>query len=394
MDDSVDRWRDYFKTSNSDVVEIIDKTIIVATVDCPKKLWARGGRLAELSFSGCFHVVVICKLDFKYVVYQLSPRVKGEEAAEMMMSLNESLKSDVDDSVCCNKTKFSCIRDDKANWDPHGYGELEALTSKDVLRNFEVFADEETEIGKAVNSLRKHESKRIQHLVRELICGWRLVGNEYVKTAEPLSGIVLSDPEDNNGEFNKSQESRKPPEPKQIIAKWQEQPVKGQSDLTKETPCPQIKKHETIMKTVKANEESVSRKPIKPNGLLKLDNEAKIPTKSDMSAVQRKPAPSTEKPKVADEDAYKLKLEATKRKLHERYQKAEIAKRQRTIQIVQVKAIPVQGAGQNNTHGRFATNGIRQLGSRCRYMCGSSFFDMVEGFPASPSSSDRKFISR
>lgn len=51
--DSIDRWRDYFKTSNSDVVEIIDKAIIVAAVDCPKKLWASGGRLAELPFSGC-----------------------------------------------------------------------------------------------------------------------------------------------------------------------------------------------------------------------------------------------------------------------------------------------------------------------------------------------------
>lgn len=72
----------------------------------------------------------------------LSPRFKGEEAAEMMMSSNESLKSDVDDGVCCNETKFSCIRDDKANWDQQGHGELEALTSKGVLRNFEVFADE------------------------------------------------------------------------------------------------------------------------------------------------------------------------------------------------------------------------------------------------------------
>ncbi|GAB2231249.1 hypothetical protein Droror1_Dr00027538 [Drosera rotundifolia] len=60
-----------------------------------------------------------------------------------------------------------------------------------------------------------------------------------------------------------------------------------------------------------------------PNGLQKLNNDAKIPSKSDMSAKQRKPNPSTKKPKVADEDAYKLKLEAKKRKLHENYYKAE-----------------------------------------------------------------------
>ncbi|GAB2211615.1 hypothetical protein Droror1_Dr00024939 [Drosera rotundifolia] len=75
----------------------------------------------------------------------LSPRVKSEEAVEMMMLSNESLKSGVDDGVCCNETKFSCIRDDKAtetNWYQQGHGELEALTTKGVLRNFEVFADE------------------------------------------------------------------------------------------------------------------------------------------------------------------------------------------------------------------------------------------------------------
>ncbi|GAB2235305.1 hypothetical protein Droror1_Dr00025728 [Drosera rotundifolia] len=75
-------------------------------------------------------------------VPMLCPRVKGEEAAEMMMLSNESLKSNVDDGVCCNETKFSCIRDDKAtktNWYQQGHGELEAL-SKGVLRNFEVFA--------------------------------------------------------------------------------------------------------------------------------------------------------------------------------------------------------------------------------------------------------------
>lgn len=136
----------------------------------------------------------------------------------------------------------------------------------------------ETEIGKAVNPLRKHESKRIQHLVRELICGWRLVVDECMKTSEPLSGIVLSDPGNNNGEFNNSQESKKPPEPKQVIEKRQEQPVTGGSDHTKETQRPQIKKHGTITKTVKAvNKESGSRRPIMPNGLQKLDNEAKIP---------------------------------------------------------------------------------------------------------------------
>ncbi|GAB2250659.1 hypothetical protein Droror1_Dr00016909 [Drosera rotundifolia] len=78
---------------------------------------------------------------------------KGEEAAEMMMLPNESLNSDVDDGVCCNETKFSCIRDDKAietNWSQQGHGELEALTSKGVLRNFHVFADEGLECSDCI----------------------------------------------------------------------------------------------------------------------------------------------------------------------------------------------------------------------------------------------------
>jgi len=47
----LDYWRDYFRTSNSGIFDIIEHAIMVAASDCPKELRVKRGRIAELLFS-------------------------------------------------------------------------------------------------------------------------------------------------------------------------------------------------------------------------------------------------------------------------------------------------------------------------------------------------------
>lgn len=48
---SLDEWRDYFLTANSDIFDIIEGAIKVAAVDCPKEFKSSRDRIAELLFS-------------------------------------------------------------------------------------------------------------------------------------------------------------------------------------------------------------------------------------------------------------------------------------------------------------------------------------------------------
>lgn len=60
---SLDDWRTYFRSANSDIFDIIDHAIMVAATDCPKEFRLRRDRIAERLFncrltkcSGCERV--------------------------------------------------------------------------------------------------------------------------------------------------------------------------------------------------------------------------------------------------------------------------------------------------------------------------------------------------
>ncbi|GAA0140979.1 general transcription factor [Lithospermum erythrorhizon] len=85
----------------------------------------------------------------------------------------------------------------------------------------------------------------------------------------------------------------------------------------------------------------------------------------DKGAMRKKSlAPPQEK--LRSPDMLQLKMEATKRKLQERYQEAENAKKQRTVQVMDLSDIPKHDAIQNQqmkhgvyNHNRHWTNGRR-----------------------------------
>uniref|UniRef100_A0A6N2JZT4 Uncharacterized protein n=1 Tax=Salix viminalis TaxID=40686 RepID=A0A6N2JZT4_SALVM len=95
--------------------------------------------------------------------------------------------------------------------------------------------------------------------------------------------------------------------------------------------------------------------------------EPKLIRKTDNITSQRNPPTGQQdKLKSSYEVDVQMKLEATKRKLQERYQQAENAKRQRTIQVMELHDLPKQGHVLKNqpirpgNHNRHWPHGRRQ----------------------------------
>ncbi|GER25964.1 transcription elongation factor-related family protein [Striga asiatica] len=243
-----------------------------------------------------------------------------------------------------------------------------------------------TEIGKSVNALRKHRSTEIRDLARTLINNWKIMVDEWVNATTAIAGAeattesvktsaveedegLPSPPLDegaffatptsmelsqffdgmdddgnpqNCGEFNKNRENgrkRRPektgPFPKRDFEKNQEPMLRKSAHACgPNRPKP-------------PNNDNGIIKP-KPGMQMKVKDEITAQKKSDQVTIQKKPVPNQqEELRCNNEDFVRTKLEAAKRKLQERYQEAENAKKQRTIQVVELNDLPKQSFAQS-----------------------------------------------
>ncbi|PHT25914.1 hypothetical protein CQW23_34468 [Capsicum baccatum] len=144
-------------------------------------------------------------------------------------------------------------------------------------------------------------------------------------------------------------------------------PVRRQQNVTvapKDKKGDHQKKQTSLAKPNKPpGDNSMPGRPIKPTFQRKLNNDdMKFQHKSDRSKIQTRPVPTQpNKLKRPQEDAEQVKLEAAKRKLQERYQEVERAKRQRVVQVVELRDMhkkehPKHGPRTGNPHMRPANH--------------------------------------
>ncbi|XVF56327.1 hypothetical protein PTKIN_Ptkin06aG0110200 [Pterospermum kingtungense] len=405
---ALEQWRDYFRTANSDIFDIIDHAITIAVLDCPKEFRLRRDRIAEKLFT--------CKFT----------RCSGCDRVELVVPEYEyeddngrGCQREVDEEDGCEFFEAGGSKESKANSsrdDPlmnqiasnYSYGEAEALTDeieeesmmvgevfriKEILHNSQDEPDsvlfeslrklqlmaltvdilKATGIGKAVNRVRKHSSKQIRNLAQTLIDGWKELVDEWVSatkaiaegTPESVNPSVVDEEEEEeglpsppldvgaffatqptsmelsqffdgmdddgnprgSGEFIKNHVNRR--KPSQENKKFSKQKLQTSSEakpLTKVEQSPQMKKQEPVAKpNNKLSSTNIgSGRPSKDNMKQRAKNESKLLQKSDKIDVPKKPLSSQQdKLKTSDEVAVQQKLEATKRKLLERYQQAE-----------------------------------------------------------------------
>lgn len=288
-----------------------------------------------------------------------------------------------------------------------------------------------TEIGRAVNGLRKHSSQQIRHLVQTLIDDWKILVDEWVSTTNvaladnspgtsnpsvvdddeeeeglpspPLDEGAFFAPEttaiqlsaffdemdedgnlrhNNDGRLGNKRENngRRPPNYSTVSKPELTRPVGTverdqfrRPELTRQEPPMrhtnqqrpqgsnlQAKPHVMLNKQSRppSSDSGSIMRPMKAATQQKPIGEMKYKQTQEHFGVERKPAmghvdksrlraqPSagvrleSAKPKTQDGLESNGRLEAAKRRLQERYQEAENAKKQRTIQVMELGDIP------------------------------------------------------
>ncbi|KAK6127193.1 hypothetical protein DH2020_039077 [Rehmannia glutinosa] len=178
----------------------------------------------------------------------------------------------------------------------------------------------------------------------------------------------------NCGEFNKNRENgrKRRPEKMDVPRRNFEGPDDSNAPLNNDSKAENKRNQESMLrkqappskpnrppkiesgplKPKPPSDESGTRRP-NPVVQLKAKNEIMAEQKSDKGTIQKKPVPrQQEKLNCNNEASVRMKLEAAKRKLQERYQEAENAKRQRTIQVVELHDLPKQSLAQRNQQTR------------------------------------------
>ncbi|XP_078446590.1 transcription elongation factor (TFIIS) family protein [Wolffia australiana] len=440
--DRLEYWRKYFRSANASVFDVIEQAIHVAAADSPAELRRQRDRIAVVLFSS--HLPVCHGCDNPRIPEEEEENEEEEETKERGLDCRKSARFDQEDELGNNPVVSN-----------YSYDEAEALTEEieeesqtieEVLRIKELLFHKEdesdavlfeslrrlqlmapsveilkvTEIGKAVNGLRKHSSKQIRALVRTLIEGWKILVDQWVSTAmltestpesvnpsvveedeglpsPPLDdGILFSaqsnlelsqffDGMDDDGNIQASRNSCedrnggiKPATRQRVETHGENSKRKSatppacrgpqQDDLRRqadrfdrfgkegqslgEFSMGRSKKQEA---ECRQNKMSISGSATGPGRPQKSDAVGKGPA-SRTAVQQQEPvrgsipkkfplADHQEKSKNAEEMSVRVKLEAAKRKLHEGYQQAENAKKQRTIQVMELQDIPRHGHG-------------------------------------------------
>lgn len=148
---SLDYWRSFFRTANSDIFDIIDHAIMVAASDCPKEFRLRRDGIAEKLFS--------CRMT----------RCLGCERVELAVSSGvDDDEEEEYDGVCksgfdreggelegggSKESKVHSFRDGEMNMNQvsnYSYGEAEALT--DEIEEESLLVDEILRIKQILNN--------------------------------------------------------------------------------------------------------------------------------------------------------------------------------------------------------------------------------------------------
>ncbi|KAM7524416.1 hypothetical protein LguiA_014318 [Lonicera macranthoides] len=233
---ALDNWRNYFRTANSDIFDIIEHAILVAASDCPKEFRLRRDKIAETLFSckmtrctGCDHVELAvpdegededCKSGFDRGGCEFEARGSKDSKVNSGIDHVEMNSGSKDSKV---KSGIDHVEMNMNQLSNYSFGEAEALTDEieeesqifgevlrikkivdnskdepdsvlfDSLRRLQLMALsvetlKATEIGKSVKFLRKHSSKEIRELTRTLIEDWMALVDEWVNASANIGG--------------------------------------------------------------------------------------------------------------------------------------------------------------------------------------------------------------
>ncbi|KAJ1297012.1 hypothetical protein BS78_01G345900 [Paspalum vaginatum] len=378
---SLDYWRGFFCDAPGSIFDAIDAAIRVAAADRPDALRSRRDAIAERLYTalllpeGAGSVPSLCSSDRAEVVNGAAPRNSSGDAV-----VAEALR----------------VKAALTNAQDKSEAELGELLGRLRQLEFTVDAIRATEIAMAVKPLRKHGSKHIRQLVRSLIEGWKATVNEWVNNEGP---VVDHTPQSVDASCLDQEEGGLPSPPMDEAALFatpctsiqlseffdemdddgnirseakeggqcnpaNQEPVKKQSPAMGQWYDPEQnwRLDQSAMKQSQPNgpsnwqtrQQSNSGAQVKPSSAAFGPGRPK--QQEDASVAQRRAKPTMPKPSTQHDQnsiqgklelAKDAKLEATKRKLQEGYQEFNNAKKQRTIQMVDLQDLPKKQGSRN-----------------------------------------------
>ncbi|KAL2654244.1 hypothetical protein R1flu_022372 [Riccia fluitans] len=210
----MDNWRNFFESSGQDIWTIIDKAIGVAAADFPQELRLRRDGLTERMYTA--HL-----LHLQDHEEDVQPRGSDKtNATSGVYHRDEEQEEENDDEErhrrdCDDDAAREMIRDRPDDtrdtdllatldeWDQEGMYVKEIMNIKESIRdvdqpesdvmeqlhkledlNLSVELLQRTEIGKEVNGLRKHSSKRVRAFAKRIVRSWKDLVDEWVKTCQ------------------------------------------------------------------------------------------------------------------------------------------------------------------------------------------------------------------
>uniref|UniRef100_A0ACD5WTS3 Uncharacterized protein n=1 Tax=Avena sativa TaxID=4498 RepID=A0ACD5WTS3_AVESA len=212
---SMDYWVGFFRGAGENIFDAIDAAIGVAASDHPAALRARRDAIAERLYTA---LLVVTSGAPPGAAAAPPAGVPAAEPQAQAQQLQQQLLPEGAGSVpsLCSSDRAEAITDDGAprreddsavvaeaerikavllNYQEKSEAALLELLRRLQQLEFTVHTLKVTEIGKAVTSLRKHNSKQIRHLVRLLIGGWKSIVDEWMSSGGGGDAIVDHTPQ-------------------------------------------------------------------------------------------------------------------------------------------------------------------------------------------------------
>ncbi|KAK4417358.1 putative mediator of RNA polymerase II transcription subunitc [Sesamum alatum] len=187
---------------------------------------------------------------------------------------------------------------------------LQSLADMDITFQ----ALKETDIGRHVNRLRKHPSNEVRRLVKQLVRKWKETVDEWVKVNQPQqTSNLIADVDSPQQNIPKNQQNGHHQVPD---FGYSPNPRNGSSGAER-------------------NHAEHEPKPKAPQSTARREAPSRPPQSASKSASAPPPNRAQREPIVDDE-----RLNSARRRLQENYQEAENAKRQRTIQVMDIHELP------------------------------------------------------
>ncbi|XP_010252356.1 PREDICTED: probable mediator of RNA polymerase II transcription subunit 26c [Nelumbo nucifera] len=327
-----DDFRSILRNSGVDVWTFIDTAISVASLDYKNELKDRRDGIIERLYvpfvSGCQN----CNLDStrqnchetKKKVHQTrteasiikeSSSIEGKRGSPSTPQSNRDEDHDrsyghpFDDE----QTKILAIKEHLEDPDQSEDSLVNLLQDlADMDLTFKTL--KETDIGRHVNRLRKHSSNEVRRLVKQLVRKWKELVDEWVKSNTPgetAASTLIADGDSP-----------------------QQNPSKGAQNSHHQVPdvAYSPNPHNGSSSSDKNNSESERKEKIIPRREPQMRPTQSVPASTSV--------PPNKQREQKDSSIDPERLASARRRLHENYQEAQNAKKQRTIQVMDIHDIP------------------------------------------------------